>query len=145
MIIRHIEFTGPDGSVTRIPLLEMLKAVFARLAPDRPLPSAPKLLYGGFSNYGSDDAYYTAEGDGILVGEQHLGALPGETFDVMYRLTLGTEVDMFVSIAADHAQETAVFRLRATPEMIDAATDALIEAAGADGLVFVRRIDDPKS
>jgi len=129
MITRELELTG-SASVA-----DILRRVFARLAPGRSLPMASRYVHEGLSNYGGEEAFYTAEGDGLLVGEVHGGALPNEDpVDIVYRLTIGTDISMHVSVVRGVPSKTLVFRLNAPAEAVDAAADALIDCAKMAGL-----------
>lgn len=128
-------FTTASGNVTRTRLEPLLKAVFARLAPERRLPEKSTFVSNTLGNWGSDEAYFTAEGDGLLIGENCTGAVAGEGIEVVYRLTVGDDVIVSVSVATDSMQASLEFLLFAPPEKLDDVTQALRQAAVAHGLV----------
>jgi hypothetical protein len=137
-------FEGPGGTsvmqtVTRFKLATLLKRWFAMLAPGRPLPEWPTSLETRTYNFGTDQAYRTAEGDGILVADRCFGALPGDGVETIWTVTVRDEMSLVVEQQLDSIQDTFVFRLSASADTIDIATDALLQVAAAEGLVFVRR------
>jgi hypothetical protein len=142
---RDLEFTSPDGrGVTGFRAEPILAKLFAMLVPGQPLPAAPTTPAERTYSWGVEQEYRNAQGDGILIGEQCVrSALPGENVDTVYSLRIGNELGVFVEVAQDYAQDTLVFALHATPELLDPATDALLATATAAGLVLARRIDTP--
>ena len=139
---RKLEFARADGgAATGFPLDALMKAVFAMLAPGRPLPDATVPVKGPRYNWGADEVYLRAEGDGILIAENCRGAVAGDDVETWYQMIVGDEVDMGVSLARDYFQATLVFSFSATAGAIDVATEALLQASAARGLVLVSRED----
>ena len=137
-VIRKVEFAGPNNeSVTRFALEPLLRAWFAMLAPDRTLSQTRTSPAERKYNLGSDDAYRTLEGDGILISRRHFGAVPGDGIETEYEVDVG-EIGLVVIQQNDSTQDTLVFEISATPETIDVATDALLQVAAAKGLVLVQ-------
>ena len=138
---RDLEFTGPKGQgVTGLRAEPVLMKLFAVLAPDQPLPDTPTTPAERHHSWGLEQEYRNAQGDGLLIGEQCVNsALPGENVDTVYSLRIGNELLVVVEVAQDYTQDTLVFEVHATPEMLDIATDALLSIAKAAGLVLARR------
>ena len=138
MLRRNLEFTSKS-----LPAEQVLKKLFAVLAPDRPLPDTPSAAAERSQNWGVDQEYRTAQGDGVRIAEYCYGAVAGEGIDTIYSLRIGSELSVFVTVH-DYAQDTLVFELHASPEILDVATDALLQVARATGLKLARRDDAPK-
>jgi hypothetical protein len=137
---RVLEFAGPGGgSVLHVPLEPILRELFSRLAPGRPLAETPVRVEPRRYNWDDDYAYRTAEGDGLLVAAYCFGALPGDGVDDIYHLTIGDDLALQVTQGRDYSQGTFEFELSATAETIDVTTDALLTIAAARGLELVRR------
>lgn len=141
---RDLEFSAAKGrTVSSISLLDVLRAAFSLLAPERPLPKTSRFEDHHRSNWGTDEVYFTAEGDGVLIATRCNGAVAGEDLSAEYHLTVGDRIHMFASRETEYEQTTYVVRVRGTDETIDVATDALLHAAGAAGLRLVLRDDAP--
>lgn len=134
--VRELDFTTAGS-----PRLVMEK-VFALLAPGRTLPSAPKYETDRYYNWGADESYYTPEGDGLRVAERCYGAVAGDGIEYNFHLEVGQEIGIHTMLA-DYAQDSYTFRISATAEAIDVATDALLQAAAACGLLLKQRRDVP--
>ena len=141
MIRRDLEFRDPDDAVGRYPADRLLKALFAVLVPDKPLAMTPERPDERAYNWGVDEAYRNVDGDGLLIAERCFGAVPGDGIDVHYHLTIGDAVAVHVVVGQDYSQDTLVFEIRASAEMIDVATDAMLKLAIEESLRLVRRVD----
>ena len=140
---RALEFRHPSGErVNGLPLFDWLKELFALLAPGCALPDEP-LTGGRTYNWGSDKAYWTVDGDGILIAEYCFGAVPGDGLELIFHLSVGKDISVVVTQGLDYSQHEYEFRVVATSETIDVVTDALLQTFESKDLVLVRRTDLP--
>lgn len=126
---RDLEFSARARIVADVPLLDLFRALFSRLASGRSLPESPRREAKNKYNWGADQSYFTAEGDGLLIAEQCFGGVPGDGIDVVFELTVGNDVLITVAQGRDYSQPTLTFHVSATAETIEAATGALVETA----------------
>ena len=140
--VRVLEFRHPSGErVNQSPLHAWLKELFALLAPGRALPDEP-VTGGRTYNWGSDQAYWTVDGDGILIAQQCFGAVPGDGIDLIFHVTVGKDISVVVTQGMDYSQHEYELRIVATSETIDVVTDAVLQTIEGKGLVLVRRADE---
>jgi hypothetical protein len=143
-VARELEFGIRDSrGVVDIPLWPIFKSVFAMLAPGRQLPEHARAAKERLYNWGTDEEYFTAEGDGLYVADRWFGALRGDGIETHYELRIRDEIVIGVVQMRDSIQDTFTFSIGATLEAIDVVTDALIQVAEARKLGLVRRSDRP--
>lgn len=141
---RHFEAALPELEVSPI-----AHAIFATLAPGRALPALEPVA-GNTYDWGHDAAAITPEGDGLLVAdyavrERARDVGPSRT---VYHVVVRDELCAMLetgSAAQRVATPRLVVQVAATPDAIDAATDAILELAPAFGLTFVERNDVPNT
>lgn len=138
---RHLSFVYTD--VSGFDTLGVMRAIYAALAPTSELPAAPE-VGGETYNWGTDEAYQSFEGDGILVAEHCFGAMPGDGVDIVYHLLVRDDVAVIVDDGTDYTQNNLVFEIGATAEMLDVATDVILQIVTAAGLAFAAREDAPR-
>jgi hypothetical protein len=142
--VRDLEFSARGNhGVSGVAFEPVFRSLFAVLAPGRTLPEQPRAEATRRYNWGTDQSYFTAEGDGLSIAEECFGAVPGDGIDVVYHLTVGSEILIYASQGRDYLQTACVFRITATAETIDVATDALLQVATAAGFVLEHRDDAP--
>lgn len=125
--------------VNGLPLVPLLKALFAIVAPGRSLPHDPVATGEQRQNWGVDQGYLTTEGDGIVISEYCGGAVAGETIDAVYTLFVLDALNLTVEQALDHAQRTLEFSFSATPALIDLVASSLLRLAADAGLERIDR------
>jgi hypothetical protein len=127
-IERTLEFAARARVVSGVPLLALFRALFARLA-NRSLPETPTYEDTNKYNWGRDESYVTAEGDGLRVAQQCFGGVPGDGIDTVFELTVGDTITISTEQGLDYSQLTLVFRVAAPVDAIDATMDALAKTA----------------
>jgi hypothetical protein len=113
MLLRFLPNNG-EASIAAV-----LRRTFGKLAPGRSLQQP-------------------IDGDEYTDRIHHFGALPGDGMTLEHRLSIGGSITIAVDEGLDHGRGSPLdFYLAAPAEQLEAAADALVEAARSQGLARV--------